>query len=308
MGGSSGGGGGGSGAVSWPAYMQDSHYEALSDSGADSLSASITDKLNAALGASPYAGELAFDPSDSIDELFLYLTSFNSTIGAWNSTTKWQAAITSAYAKLTSIFSESDIARIVSDHTDIVMAELEDTVLPTYRIGMRDLNMVNSSSYAIGEAMILNRTVKEINKTGADLRAYNLKAKWGGTIQGANKILDMDIMQMAWRDSWHKLMYEAERLTIVSSKEFVDKQLEIDVLDGRWDLDTFQYYWNGLASISGGTSATTAGSRPSQAQSSIGGALSGAAAGAMVGSAVPGIGTAVGAGVGAVVGLGASFL
>ena len=302
MGGSSGGGGGGSGAVSWPSYLQDAHYEALSNKGEDAVYDSITKRLNAAIGASPYSGELAFDPSDSIDELFLYLTAFESIINDWNSTTKWQAAITTADAELTSTFSEADIAGIVSNHSDLILDELEDSVLPTYRIGMRDLNMVNSSAYAVGEAIILNRAIKEINKTGADLRAYNLKAKREGTLQGANKILDMDVMQMAWRDSWHKLMYEVERLTIVSSKEFVDRQLEIDALDGRWDLESFQYYWNGIAAISGGTS-TTGGSRPSQGQSAIGGALSGAAMGGMLTGGNP-----IGMAAGAVIGLGASFL
>ena len=64
-----GGGGGGSGAVSYPAYMMNTHYDWLTNSGADTMSSSITDLMNAAIGNSPFTGETAYDPDSDIATL-----------------------------------------------------------------------------------------------------------------------------------------------------------------------------------------------------------------------------------------------
>jgi hypothetical protein len=103
----------------------------------------------------------------------------------------------------------------------------------------------------------------------------------------------------AQREASHQ-QAELNRLKIVAKKEQTDRDIELDVEDALWDIKTFQYGANLLASISG--ASVQQDQKPSAAASAIGGALSGAAIGAGIGSAVPGVGTAIGAGIGAVLG------
>jgi len=68
MGGSSGGGGG-SGAVSYPTYMTDVHNDWLDNTGVDTITSSITDVMDAALGNSPFLGMDAYNPDADISSM-----------------------------------------------------------------------------------------------------------------------------------------------------------------------------------------------------------------------------------------------
>ena len=61
-----GGGGGGTGTVAYPAYMQTIHNDWLDNTGVDTISSSVTDVMDAALGNSPFAAAAAYDPATPI--------------------------------------------------------------------------------------------------------------------------------------------------------------------------------------------------------------------------------------------------
>jgi hypothetical protein len=94
-------------------------------------------------------------------------------------------------------------------------------------------------------------------------------------------------------------LVEANRIKIVAKKEEADRNLEIDALDARWDMETYQYGANLMAAPGGGTMVPTRGG--SAAASVLGGVMSGAASGASLGTSVsPGYGTLIGGILGAV--------
>lgn len=307
MGGSSGGGGGGSGAVSWPNYIQEAHYGILSREGLDAVSLSVIGAVNAALSNDPYSGETAFDPSYDLIFIEDALNNFEADIGLWNPYTSWTSIVDVVNAKLDGVFSEDVITDARDAYADSMQDELDDDILPKYRVGMRDLNMINTSAFAIGEALIYGKKLKEVAKFEADLRLKNAASRWEGLFRSVDRVTENELNKYKFKQSLVGMITEGTRLTIVASKEYVDKQLEIDAASARWDMESFQYAANVIAAPSGGTSTPQA--RPTSMQSAIGGALSGAAMGGMIAGASNGAITGPwGMAAGAAIGLGASFL
>lgn len=235
-GGSSGGGGGSSGKVDYPGYMKDAHKELL---GADMhLDTPMDTAINDAMDADPYALLAGYDPSPHTAEMAHAIDDLDVFINSMESTNEIEAQ------------------------------------LAKFDAGMRDINAVVSSAYAIGREIIASTLI-----------TTKLQAK----------------MELA------KLSVETRRIMIVANKEFTQYENELEVEQAKWPLDVLQRGGNMLAAISG-AATTREMDGPSKAQSAIGGAMSGAAAGAMVGSAVPGVGTAVGAVVGGVMGAAAGLM
>lgn len=105
--------------------------------------------------------------------------------------------------------------------------------------------------------------------------------------QTVNSQLDL------WK-AWAGFIVDSERIKYVMQKEEVDKDLQNEAMNARWDLDMVQIAGNLIASISGGTSYTPG---PTGAQNALGGAFAGAAIGARVNGS-----SGYGAGAGAILG------
>lgn len=231
-------GGGGSGKVDYPQYIKDVHQALLGGSDI-SLDTPTDTAINDAMAADPYAYLAGFDPSPHTAEMAHAIDDLDVFINSMESTNEIEAQ------------------------------------LAKFDAGMRDLNAVVSSAYAVGREVI-----------ASTLMSSKLQAK----------------MELA------KLSVEARRIMIVVNKEFTQYENELEVEQAKWPLDMLQHGGNMLAAISGAATTKSAGEGPSKAQSAVGGALSGAASGAMVGSAVPGVGTAVGAVAGGVMGAAGGLL
>ena len=89
-----------------------------------------------------------------------------------------------------------------------------------------------------------------------------------------------------------QLQAEVSRLKMISLKEQVDRDIELDSLDALWDIKLFQYVGNMLGAPGGGSGFIP--DLPSTGASALSGAIAGAGVGVSLG--------AVGAGVGAVIG------
>jgi hypothetical protein len=314
MGGSSGGGGGSSGAVSWPTYFETTHASMLNHGGAVSITKSITELLNEAItsaGGNPYSSASAFDPSLDISVSLNAIDAFNTTIRNVNHLAVWTGVVDTVNTKWSGTFegvSDAAIDDAMTQHSADLQYELDTTILPKYRLGMRDLGAVNSSAFALGEALIYNKKLSEVSKVGVEIRLGNSKMAAEAIIRSVDSETEHYFKWLDFQRTAASLILESRRMAIVASKEFVDGEIEIAHADARWDIETYQYMSNVLAAGHGGTATPPSGRNPSALQSTLGGALSGAAAGAMVGNAVPGVGTAMGAGIGAILGAGASFL
>ena len=262
--GSSGGGGGGSGAVSYPAYMQDVHADWLNQTGADFIAQSLTDTMNTAFGASPWAAAVAYNPDADLVNLIAAPDALQTLVDLLSTGTTLDTLITNIL----------DTTRI-QDSIDAFEADLDARllaeILPRFEAGMRDINAVTSSAFAIGRALIEENQDRQVAKYAADLRMK-------GFSDDAIKVIGL---KLEYQKAVSQMLAEAYRIKMVAKKEEADLNIKIDENDALWDLEVFQYGANLLAGIGGGTT-TPKTKQVSQTQSMLGGAMSGAAAGAMV--------------------------
>jgi hypothetical protein len=334
-------GGGSSGAVSHSAYLENIHSDWLSNGGADSITSSVTDIMNAALGNSPWTGLAAYDPSTDITAYETVLTAFKTILSGIVDTTDWASLYTQALASIgaynplvipdmvATTITNATITASSTAHADLIDDEMTTKVLPRFRRGMQDINAVVSSAFPIGEAIIeafRDRDVAEYDaklrleaeiknaEINTEVRKINILKNldlWKGNKQdyltASGQMLQLMMNRIGWEEGYAKSFIESKRIKIVAKKEQTDQDAKIDEEDALWDLEVFQFGANVMAGIQGGTSGARA-KQPSMLQSMIGGALSGAASGAMIGSAIPGVGTAIGAGIGGVLGLASGFL
>jgi hypothetical protein len=140
-----------------------------------------------------------------------------------------------------------------------------------------------SSAFVIGESIIEAMATSDITKYGTDLRIKLNLQRNDFIVKGVESILRGQAAVVESEKNVAHYTIEANRMRIAALKEKKDLENTISVKDGRWDLETYQYGANLLASIGGGTVVPNAIDGPSNLQSAIGGALSGAAVGSAVG-------------------------
>ena len=279
MGGSSGGGGGGSGVVDYPDYMKDFH-EGILGTGA-MAGETVTAAMAIAYGASPYIGVDAYDPDAD-------LVSMIAAPGVLQTAVSLLSAGTGLDALVTSVLDHSRIDNAVDEYAADLDARLVASILPRFEAGMRDINAVSSSAFAIGRALIEEEEDRLVDKHSS---IVHLKAFSDDAIQIIG-------MKLQYQQAVSTMLADVHRIKIVAKKEELDVNTQLDEADALWDLKVFQYGSNVLAAIGGGTANPNA-DKPTMAQSVMGGAMSGAAAGTMVS---PGYGTVIGAVLGAAAG------
>ena len=277
-----GGGGGGSGVVDYPAYMKTWHGIALDNSGGDVLTNSLTDAMNAASGNSPWAAQVAYDPDADIAALIAGPTSLQTLVTLLSTGTTLDTLISD-------ILDPTRIAAEVAAFAADLDARLLAEVLPRFESGMRDINAVTSSAFAIGRAII---------EVGQDRQVASFSATLHSKA-GSDDAIKIIQLKLEYQKAVSQMIAEAYRVKIVAKKEEGDSNMAIDDKDALWDLQLFQYGANLLAAIGGGTASPET-QKPSTAQSMIGGAMAGAAAGASFGP--------YGAAAGAVIGAGAALM
>jgi len=282
-----GGGGGGAGVVDYPAYMKTYHEGVLGDG---AVTDTVTEVIEALSGNSPFATATAYNPSTQVSEMDLAVSTLETLVELMGTSTDLNTLVSN-------VLDESRLDDAVDEFSADLAARLTTEVLPRYEAGMRDINAVTSSAFAIGRAVIEEGQTREVSKFSAGL---HLKAF-------GDDALRLVALRLESQRALAQLDIESNRLQIVALKEQIDTNLKIDEADALWDIQLFQYGSNVLASIGGGTVDPNL-KEPSTARSVIGGALSGVAAGAMVGSTVPGLGTAAGALAGGVLGAAAALL
>jgi hypothetical protein len=181
------------------------------------------------------------------------------------------------------------ITNLVGEQAIELADDLETNILPRYETGMRDINAVMSSTYAVGKALIENTRIKALSKYDAELR-YRLiptaGERWG-------KHLD-----------WNKNVVEVYGNLLklyVSARIDVDNQFyDFKAKNSLWNFTVFENYRLAIGTLTGATRTSSDGlGGPTQGQKALAGAMSGAAIGTEINA---GWGTAIGAVVGAAAG------
>lgn len=326
-------GGSSAGTVSYPTYMQEVHGSFLNHQGDDTVTASMVDTFNSAIGNSPFSGATTFDPSDELTTMYDYITLMQENLSTFNHLQDYENAMRRAEdevdrmldsAHLNSpipsinLFSD-DISDDIASFRAQQLDNLEAEVLPKFRAGMLDINAVQSSSFIIGEAILRAFNERDVARYASEIRVRLLTQnnESNARLLGQReeiisrhflqrnemvKTTANDILMGLYKkqEIWNevsRLTIEAKRLHIIAKKEQIAEQFELDESDARWDLDLYQPLSNMLAGIAGGGMPVQ--KKANKAVSALGGAISGAAAGSAIN--VP-YGTIVGAVAGAALG------
>lgn len=300
-----GGGGGSSGSVSNEAYFSAWHESILGDpcsSGGTGIISNAVIILNEYWAANPYS----FSSAQSVTTLEAKLTTATNAIyalvGALDPVTDWQSYIAYVTIGMTDqgLISTSALTAAEAAYNAVLDAEYVNVTLPRFQRGMQDANAVMSSAFVVGEALLEAEVLRKKANYSAELRLQNFKQKIDATMSGVDSMvklasIERDVMLRA-----ASLYIEGNRITYVASKEETDRNVELDAAAAKWDMEALPYAGNLLAASHGGVSNTNT-SRPSAAQSVLGGAMSGASLGSSVS---PGWGTLIGAIGGAAFGIG----
>jgi len=285
------GSGGSSGAVDYPQYMKDTHEAWLGE---------MDSYIQAA--SSPYTLQAAYDPDADIDSMVAALAVFGTAVTALSYQANWESAMNAAVVQVDNVIDSAYIDAAVAAHSASLDDDINDSVLPQFQAGMRDINAVVNSAFVMGEARIWARKEVELSKYGAALRLELHKHRNEMVLKGTQSIIDNQHFMIQMSNTLATLTIDMYKLKIVAKKEQIDGDNELEKLDALWPLEKYQHGANLLAGIGGGTHSTT-GDKPSKVQSVLGGALSGAATGAMIGAAGGPIGWAGGAILGGLGGL-----
>lgn len=276
-----GGGGGSAGKVEYPPHITTAHSDWLDNTGADTMTQSIVDLMNAAIGSSPYTALSAYDPSTPISSMISAIGDLESLVALLSSGTTLDTLISS-------VLDDSRVENDIDAFANQLDAQLTATVYPRFEAGMRDINAVVSSAFVIGRAVIEEGRDREVAKYGTSLR---LKAFGDDAIQVIQ-------LKMKFQLAVSQLTAEVNRMKIVALKEQTDRDADLDDLDARWDLEVYQHGANVMAAPGGGTAIPKG---KGMAASMLGGALSMGAMGAMAGPAL-GLTAPIGLAAGALLG------
>lgn len=260
-----GSGGGSAGKVEFPPHITATHKDWLDKDSTDFISHSMTDLMNNAIGSSPYLGLFPYDPDTDLAAVLDAATSFKNLVGLLSSGTGLNTIMSTLL----------DDSRIVAE-ANAFQDQIDDVVVDTlsrFESGMRDINAVVSSAFVIGRATIETTGLKEVAKYLTSLRGswYN---------QTVPLLVDM---KLKYEQLLTAAITEVRRIKIVSKGEEVARGAELDALDARWDLETYQYGANLMAAPGGGTMVPHRGGN--KTMSTIGGVFSGMSAGGQMGGA-----------------------
>lgn len=311
MGGSSGGGGS-SGAVDYPEYLKAYHKTYLGrrifELGA---------MADAAAENNPYITAQSFNPSTAllaIAQEALWLKQAVQLLGN-DDASKWSSIFQTVAENVDTTVDELDLMGF--DPTAAVQAYdaqltsiLESTTLPKFRGEMRSIGAVQSSAFAVGEALMIANKDREVAKFAAEanLRMLDIKLRVKAEMvkSGVDSVVSMMAKRIEHTQNAVHYGIEARRLEIAAMKEYMEKESEYDAQASLWELEVSEYVNHGIASIAGAATTST-GKKANSMTSAIGGALVGAGVGGYM-AAGTAVGGPMGAVIGGAVGLGAGLL
>lgn len=278
-GGKSGGGGDSETTIRFAPYVEDEHRAFLS---------LISSNVTTALSDSPYSGHESFSyrVHQGIVGAGYTLASFPSLYDIYG---KFMAGldVEALYNQtLEDLVDNSVINDLVSAESDRLSDELEETALPRYEVGHRDINSVMSSSFVIGKGMMESARVKTVSRFSAELR-YKLlplvNDKWKAHLD--------------WNTNVTRMYTEIIKFYIAATMDVENHDYELNAKRVLWPFTVLDYERAALGALTGAKDVQKDVAGASSGQKVLGGAASGAAAGWMISGGNP-----IGAGIGAVLG------
>jgi hypothetical protein len=261
----SGGGGGGSGVTEarYAPYVETAHQDLINRS---------KNAVDSVIGNSPFS---TYDSVPLDDAFFGYgymLTSFPSIYDMYG---KFIAGldIDALYDQLfnDTVVDNAIVDDLVSEKSIELSDEVEQTILPRFEVGMRDINAVVSSTFVIGRSIIESNRLKELSKFSSEIR-YKL----------------IPIVNDRWKThlDWNKGVIElyAQLLKLYISGKLDSDRMNYEIASKNilWPFTVLDNYRMTVAAMTGAVRTTHDVQGTSPMQSALSGAMVGAAGGYMV--------------------------
>jgi hypothetical protein len=280
MGGSSGGSGDTTVTSRYAPYIETKHTAFLENS------ETYGDLIR---NESPYTTYEDFDFADGLYGSGYTMASFPSLFDMYG---KFMGGldVEALFSQVLAEVYDMDTIRGLSDaHRDLLDDDIEQTALPRFYTGMRDMNSVMASSFATGGSIIEQARLKKVAEFDAELR-YKL-------IPVAAEVF---AKHLAWNQSVVSTYAEVMKFAMVTEMDTVKVNLEFAKLDKIWPFYVMEYERANIGALQGAVTRNTSEQGPES--STLGGVMGGAAMGASLGSAIPGVGTLFGAAIGGIAG------
>jgi len=251
----------------------------------------------------PYTDLLAYDPDNDLSEMAAEVLSFKG----YANQVDWEAMYPRIYALATSLVDTyvgggTYVSAKAAAHAAILDTDLAAKVYPKFEAGMRDINAVMTSAFAIGRAILSLDRNDKVDRFTADIELQTARDRNTMINQVASELLRIFLQRTEFQRAIAAICLDYGRLKIAAKGDEATEQKSIDADEAKWGMAKYQYMANMLAALNGGVSSgampVSEGSKTSRV---LGGALSGASAGAMIGAAITG-GSQEGGGYGAIIG------
>ena len=273
---------GSTGEVRFAPYIEERHEEFLEN---------VADSVSGVMNTSPYDSYSDIEIEVAFFGTGYMLSSFPSL---WDMYGKFMAGF-DVEVLFDQVFADvidgTVVSNLISAEAQDLEDELTDNVIPRYETGMRDINSVISSSFAVGKAMMESTRLKAISRFSAEIR-YRL----------------LPIVSDRWKThlEWNKNVVttyaELFKLYLISRIDVDNQNFEILAKDALWPFTVLRYEGEALGALTGAKNIKDP-AAASTSQKMLGGAMSGAAAGAMMMPANPVAGAVVGGMLGAASGM-----
>ena len=204
--GGGGGSGGSSGKVDYPTYMKDQHLLWLTDVATDITTArtgnspyfsataydpatplaamgtaigafnTLVDALAheadwvAAIAQAKTTIDAFYDPTTQFGKMDTAICVFDAVVDSLNYTNDWDVAMDQAKATIDALINDTYINADVAAFADTLDDQVDNVTIPKFQRGMQDINAVQSSAFALGEALIYGMRDRDVAKFLSELR------------------------------------------------------------------------------------------------------------------------------------------
>lgn len=264
-------------------YIENNHKDFLNE---------VRDRRIAVIDDSPFSGYVDVEYLPGFFGIGYTIASFPSLYDMFG---KFMAGL-DVDALFDQILDQSVNSSVIDNRVSVHGVDLEDeieqSVMPRFTTGMRDINAVVSSSFVIGRSLMENQRLKAVSKYDAELRAAMLPlatTRWQTHLE--------------WNKSVVQVYMEVMKLYFSVAMDIDNHNYTMAAKDKLWPFTVLDYERACLGALQGATKGSQDVAGASTAQKAIGGALTGAAAGMTLSGGNP-----VGGAIGGVLGLASAFL
>lgn len=281
--------------VEYPDYMSQAHRWWIDGVVTDWDTADIVDTggmtkaIKDAIAANPFTGLTGYNPTTDVTSMTSAITAFDTLINAIEPDDDYIDFANAAKTQIDTMYPVDDtyINARAAAHANILDNELDTKVYPRFEAGMRDINAVMTSAFAIGRAIIETDRNDKVDKFISDME-YQADIKRSDLISAAtSEMIRLYLQKLEFERVIMAIGIDKARLAIAAQQDYKTEIKALAGDEGRWELECYKYGANLLAGIGGGTT----GSVPVDGNKTariIGTGLSGASAGAMIGSQIAG--------------------